>query len=82
MTPRFTSSNFAGTSRTEVAVGTPSEVSMFSTMAEPMPRMGLVCGPESADAAGSGVLGSAGVLGASAWTVKRRVLPCCEAASV
>ena len=38
MMRRLTSSSFAGTSRTDVAVGTASERSMFSTMRAPVPR--------------------------------------------
>src|SRR4051812_45173851 len=48
---RLTSSSFAGTLRTDVAVGTPRLASMFSTMRAAAPRIGLVVSPSSTSGA-------------------------------
>src|SRR3954462_4168183 len=48
---RLTSSSFAGTLRTDVAVGTPRLASMFSTMRAAAPRIGLVVSPPSTSGA-------------------------------
>ena len=58
---RLTSSSLAGTSRTEVAVGTPRLASMFSTMRAAAPRIGLGVSPSSRIGAAAPVVrGSAG----------------------
>src|SRR5512133_635614 len=44
---RLTSSSLAGTVRTEVAVGTASEASMFSTMRAVAPRIGTGRSPSA-----------------------------------
>src|SRR3954470_17711049 len=62
---RLTSSSFAGTLRTDVAVGTPRLASMFSTIRAAAPRIGFVVSPSSTSGAvplpaGGGVGGGAG----------------------
>src|SRR5437763_5612429 len=54
---RLTSSSLAGTVRTEVAVGTPSEASMFSTIRAVAPRIGTGRSAPSASGAGAGRAG-------------------------
>ena len=54
MMRRLTSRSFAGTSRTDVAVGTASERSMFSTMRAPVPRSLRGSGPSGSIAATAG----------------------------
>src|SRR5689334_15018181 len=44
---RLTSSSFAGTLRTDVAVGTPRLASMFSTMRAAAPRIGFGVSPST-----------------------------------
>ena len=51
ITSRLSANNFAGTARTDVAVGTSSDASMFFTTADAAPRNGVVV-PSSADDAG------------------------------
>jgi len=53
---RLTSSSFAGTVRTDVAVGTARLASMFSTMRAPTPRKGLTSSLAAITGAGSGAL--------------------------
>src|SRR3989440_10067068 len=57
---RLTSSSLAGTVRTEVAVGTPSEASMFSTIRAVAPRIGTGRSDPSVSAAGAAAAGGAG----------------------
>src|SRR6266498_474539 len=57
---RLTSSSLAGTVRTEVAVGTPSEASMFSTIRAVAPRIGTGRSAPSVCAAGGAAAGGAG----------------------
>src|SRR5438105_1325609 len=54
---RLTSSSLAGTVRTEVAVGTPSEASMFSTIRAVAPRIGTGRSAPSASGAAAGGAG-------------------------
>ena len=51
MTPRFTSSNLAGTLRKLVAVGTVRLRSIFETIAKPAPRIGWLTSSTGATAA-------------------------------
>src|SRR2546421_12437205 len=55
---RLTSSSLAGTVRTEVAVGTPSEASMFSTIRAVAPRIGTGRSAPSVSAAGAAAAGA------------------------
>ena len=61
---RLTSSSFAGTERTEVAVGTPRLASMFATMRAAAPRSG--CGASPSSTTGAAAVGRLGALGAGA----------------
>ena len=61
MMVRLTSSSLAGTSRTEVAVGTASEASMFSTTRAPAPRSRVGSGPSSLTVATARFIGGASV---------------------
>src|SRR4051794_11402005 len=65
---RLTSSSLAGTGRTEVAVGTASDVAMFLTMAAPAPRIGSPAGGSLAAGAGAaaGAAADGGAAGAGA----------------
>src|SRR5947207_11170134 len=63
---RLTSSSFAGTVRTEVAVGTPSEASMFSTIRAVAPRIGTGRSAPSVSATGGAAAGGAGEEGRGA----------------
>src|SRR5687768_17223610 len=60
MTMRLSRSSFTGTERTDVAVGTASETSMFFAVAAAMPRSTLYVGSSLA-AAGAGFGASFGV---------------------
>src|SRR4051794_38347293 len=58
---RLTSSSFAGTLRTEVAVGTPRLASMFSTIRAAAPRIGFGVSPSrTSGGVPAGVRGSGG----------------------
>ena len=65
MTMRLSTSSLAGTARTEVAVGTSSEDSMFVTTRAPAPRMGCErdssSGPVCFGACGSRGIGAGGL---------------------
>src|SRR5260370_23552172 len=66
MTIRLSPSNFAGTVRTLVAVGTPRDASMLATTWAAAPRSGAVCAPvpggggAAATTIGTGPAGGAG----------------------
>src|SRR5664280_3380274 len=62
MTVRLTSRSLAGTTRTLVAVGTPSDASMLATMRPAAPRSGTALSRFSSGAAVDGTLAAVGVL--------------------
>src|SRR5438067_13232974 len=67
ITMRLSTSSFAGTARTLVAVGTVSDWSMLATIRAAMPRSGTVFAPVGRGVAGFAVLPSpAGAAGALA----------------
>ncbi len=69
MTMRLSINSLAGTARTEVAVGTSSEASMFDATAFAGPRSWISSGPSAAafaGAAGAAAFGAGGAAGAAA----------------
>ncbi len=65
MTMRLSNSSFTGTARTDVAVGSSREASMFFATAAAGPRSTTCSGPEGASAAGSAFFAAAAGLAAA-----------------
>ncbi len=63
---RLTSRSLAGTTRTDVAVGTPRLASMFSTVRAAAPRSGSGSSPSSTIGPGRGGAGAVGGAGGAA----------------